>query len=143
MTSTKAAKFTAGAAFRIFGPELDLDAVTQELGIDPDHQHKSGDVDPGKKPFSQDMWSLKSPLAQSQELEFHLGWLAERLLVHSNYILSLKKRFKVDIYCWQNCFTEQASLKLSGRALRVFTELDINLEVSLLCLSPESEAGPR
>jgi hypothetical protein len=143
VTDNSATKFSAGAAFRVFGIGLDLDAVTRELGFDPDHQHKRGNLDPGKKPFPHDMWSLKSPLDQTQELELHLTWLAERLLVHSSYIVPLKKRFNVDIYCWKNCFTEQANLTLSSKALRIFTELDLNLQVGLLCLPPEPDVETR
>jgi hypothetical protein len=93
-------EFGAGAAFRIYGIGLDLDAITRELGQSPDHQHRRGELDPGKKPYAHDMWSLGSPLARERELEVHLIWLAERLLNHRSYVLSLKKQFKVDIYCW-------------------------------------------
>lgn len=67
------------------------------------------------------MWSLASPLDDGEELEVHLNWLAGRL-----------KQFKVDIYCWKNCYTEQASLILSSQALRIFTELSIALDLSLI-----------
>lgn len=132
------AEFSAGASFRIYGIGLDFDGITRELGVNPDHRHRQGDLDPGKRPYPDDMWSLSSPVGDDQELELHLTWLAERLSNRTDYILSLKKRFKVDIYCWKNCFTEQASLLLSSKALRIFADLDLDLGVSLLCLSPES-----
>jgi len=136
-------EFSAGAAFRIYGIGLDLDRTTRELGLRPDHQHKKGEPDPGKRAYSHDMWSLSSPLGKNQELELHLIWLAERLLSCRAYILSLEKKFKVDIYCWKNCYREQSSLVLSSKALRIFTELGLNLEVSLLCLPPETGSeGP-
>jgi len=87
------------------------------------------------------MWSLSSPLAKDRELELHLNWLADRLFDRKNYILSLTKNFKVDIYCWKNCFTEQSSLMLSSNVLRLFTELNLDLGVSLLCLPPEPKTA--
>ena len=132
-------QFSAGAAFRIYGIGLDIDGITRELGFSPDHQHKRGDLDPGKRPYAQDMWSLGSPLGKDQELELHLTWLLDRLLARRNYVLSLENKFKADIYCWKNCFTEQSSLTLSSKVLRIFTELNLDLGVSLLCLPPEAK----
>ena len=37
-------------------------------------------------------------------------------------------------------YTEQASLVLSRKVLRIFTDLDFDLQVSLLCLPPETKA---
>jgi len=140
-TEIESKQFAAGAAFRVYGTGLDLDGITRELGFSPDHQHKRGELDPGKRPYAKDMWSLGSPLGKDQELELHLTWLLDRLLARRNYVLSLENKFKVDIYCWKNCFTEQASLTLSSKVLRMFSELNLDLGVSLLCLSPETDPG--
>ena len=131
--------FSAGAGFRIFGVGLDLDAVTRELGQQPDYTHKQGVPDIHKRIHPHDMWSLASPLGDGQELEIHLNWLADRLLPCKQYIFSLSKQFKVDIYCWKNCYTEQASLILSSQSLGIFTELSIALDVSLIFGPSESE----
>lgn len=131
--------FSAGAAFRVYGVGLDFDAITRELGISPDHQHNRGELDPGKRPYAHDMWSLKSPLGTNVSLENHLSWLAKILLPHRQFLSLLRQRYKVDIYCFKSLFTEQASLILSSASLRVFTELDLELAVSLLCLPPESK----
>jgi hypothetical protein len=133
-------EFSAGAAFRVYGIGLDFDGITRELGLTPDHRHRHGEFDPGKRPYAHDMWSLGSPLGKDRELELHLAWLAERLLNRKDYIISLTKNFKVDIYCWKNLFAEQANLVLSSKALRIFTELNLELQVSLLCLPNETSS---
>lgn len=133
-------QFTAGAAFRVYGTGLDFDGITGELGFSQDLQHKCGDLDAGKRPYAQDMWSLASPLGEGQELELHLTWLLDRLLARRNYVLSLKNKFTVDMYCWRNCFTEQSSLMVSSKVLRMLSELDLDLGVSLLCLPPETDS---
>jgi hypothetical protein len=138
-TEIESKQFTAGAAFRVYGTGLDLDRITRELGLNPDHRHRKGEPDPGKRPYPHDMWSLSSPLAKDRDLDLHLTWLGERLLDRKNYILSLTKDFKVDIYCWKNCFTEQSSLMLPSNVLRIFAELNLDLGVSLLCLPSESK----
>jgi hypothetical protein len=137
-TERESKQFAAGAAFRIYGTGLDFDRITRELNLSPDHQHKKGDLDPGKRPYPHDMWSLSSPLANDDDLDVHLSWLGERLWNRRDYVLSLAKNFKVDIYCWKNCFTEQSNLIFSNKVLKMFAELNLELGVSLLCL-PSSE----
>ncbi len=95
-----------------------------------------------RKPYPTDMWLLESPLGHDQDLELHLNWLAERLLPRKQYITSLSKELKVDIYCHKTCYTEQASLTLSPNALRIFTELAIPLDVSLIFLPDEPDETP-
>jgi hypothetical protein len=141
-TQSEQQTFSAGASFRIYGVGLDIDGITRELGLSPDHKHRQGEPDPGKRPYPHDMWLLRSPQGKGQDLELHLSWLAERLLPRRECIFSLQKKFKVDIYCWKNCYTEQASLVLSSEALRIFTELNLDLQVSLLCLPPELKGEP-
>jgi Domain of unknown function (DUF4279) len=131
--------FNAGASFRIQGLDLDLERISRELDQGPTYTHNQGEPDIRKHTYPHDMWYLSSPLGESQELESHLEWLAERLLPHKQYISSLRKTSKVDIYCWKNCFTEQASLILSSHALGIFTELSIPLDVSLIFLPGDPE----
>lgn len=133
--------FHAGASFRIQGINLDMDGIARELGHRPTETHRRGEPNMIRKPYPTDMWLLDSPLSKGQDLELHLNWLAERLLPHKEDISSLSKRFKVDIYCHKTCYTEQASLTLSPRALAIFTELAIPLDVSLIFLPGEVHAG--
>jgi hypothetical protein len=140
-THTEREQFAAGAAFRVYGTGLDIDNITHELGITPDHRHREGELDPGRRPYPHDMWSLSSPLAKDRDLDLHLVWLGERLLNRKNYILSLRRDFTVDIYCWKNCFSEQSGLTLPTNVLRIFIELNLDLGVSLLCLPPEPATG--
>ena len=72
MANVEKAEFSAGAAFRVFGTGLDSEGITREPDLSPDHQHKRGELDPGKRPYAHDMWSLKSPLPPDDDLEVHL-----------------------------------------------------------------------
>jgi uncharacterized protein DUF4279 len=144
MTNTDAfpnqkATFSAGASFRVQGSDLSFDGITQKLGIEPTHTHRRGDRGIIDKSLPHDMWLFDSPLPDSDELELHIEWLAQRLLPHKQFIISdLSKIAKVDIYCFKTCFTEQASLTLSAHSLRIFTELSLELCVSLIFLPGES-----
>ncbi len=144
LTSMKATNedprtFAAGASMRIQGLGLDMENITREFGLSPSHSHRQGEHNQLGEPYKKDMWLLKSPLDATQPLEAHLRWLAEVLLPRRQYISQLRETHDVDIYCYKTCYTEQASLTLSSQALRIFTELDFKLGVSLIFLPDGTE----
>jgi hypothetical protein len=126
--------FSAGASFRIAGNGLDLESITREMGVDPTHAHRQGELGELKEPYPTDVWLLSSPLGTSESLDAHLSWLAAVLLPRKEYIFQLKHTSKVDVFCFKACYREQASLRLSSQTLKVFTELDFALGVSLIFL---------
>jgi hypothetical protein len=143
-TRPQSETFHAGASFRIQGLDLDIDGITRELRHSPTLTHRRGEAAVIGKSYPLDMWLLRSPLGKNEDLELHLEWLAERLLPHKQYISSLRKKFKVDIYCHKTCYTEQASLTLSPHALRIFTEIYLEFCVSLIFLpdDPKETSAP-
>ena len=134
--------FAAGASIRISGVGLDMQSISQALGHAPSHTHKRGEFNLLNEPYDTDMWILRSSLDGKQELDAHLSWLGAALLPHRDYILKLREKFNVDIYCYKTCYTEQASLDISSQTLRIFTELDLKLGVSLIFL-PEGDTDPK
>jgi hypothetical protein len=134
--------FRAGASFRVKGLNMDMDTITGELGHNPTETHRRGEPAPIGKSYSRDMWILASPLGKNRDLELHLEWLAERLLPRKPYISLLREKATIDIYCYKTCYTEQASLTLSSHALRIFTELSLELCVSLIFLPGDPEETP-
>lgn len=139
MTQSGQQDFETGASFRVQGFGLDFDSITREIGHSSTHTHRQGELGPIKELYPRDMWLLSSPLSRDQALDAHLIWLAEILLPRKEYVLSLKGRFNVDMYCFKTCYTEQASLTLSSTALKIFTELSLELCVSLLFGTDETE----
>lgn len=93
-TQSEQQTLSAGASFRIYGVGLDIDGITSELGLSPDHKHRQGEPDPGKRPYPHDMWSLRSPQGKGQDLELHLSWLAERLLPRRECIFILTEEIQ-------------------------------------------------
>ena len=126
--------FSAGASFRIAGIGLDMERISNRLGHAATHAHKQGELNQLKEIYETDLWMLTSPLGTDVDLGSHLDWLADILLPHRPYISELGKLYKIDIYCHKTCYTEQASLNLSSQTLRIFTELDLKLGVSLIFL---------
>jgi|SRR5882724_1306364 len=132
-----------GAALRVMRTGLDLAGISSSLGISPTHVHRQGDPGPLKKPFTLDMWSLESPLDPAEPLEAHLKWLQTALSPHHEFLSSLRKLATLDIYCNAMYFSDQNSLELTPEVLRLFTELNIPLGVSILLLPEEDSDSTR
>jgi hypothetical protein len=83
------------------------------------------------------MWSLESPLNVSEPLEAHLKWLQTALSPHHQFLLSLRDKAKVDIYCSFTVYRDQNGLTFAAEILKLFTELNIPLSISILALLPD------
>lgn len=120
-------------AFTVQGKDLDLDKISQTLGLKPSHTHKLGDlISKAGKRYEHDMWSLDSPLGRLEPMDKHLKWLAEHLKPHRDFIQSLRGQAEVYVYCGYTFYDFQSAFSLSPEALSIFTDLGIPMEVSLL-----------
>lgn len=122
------------AAVRIFGIGLDLDSISRMLGLRPSHRHKAGDPDRLGDPYSADLWSLNSPLSRNDDLAKHLLWLRNTLEPHYAFLRSLKKNHQIRSFCGIVADDVTCRFRLSSDALRLFTELDMSFEASLILL---------
>jgi hypothetical protein len=121
-------------AFTVQGKDLDLDGISQTVGLIASHVHRLGDLvsKAGNKRYEHDMWSLDSPLGRLEPMDNHLRWLAEHLKPHHDFIRSLKEQAEVYVYCGYTFHDFESGFSLSPEALLIFTELGIPMEVSLL-----------
>jgi len=118
--------------FTIVGTGLDIDGISQSLGMSPTHSHRVGDVDTLGRPFQHDMWSLQSELPETEPPDTHLKSLRQKLQPHYDFITSLKSKAEIHIYCGYNCESEQDGFILSAESLMIFTELGIPMELHVL-----------
>jgi len=128
------------ASIRIFGRELDFDSLSSVLG-QPSHTHRSGEHGRTSKPFSQDLWSLDSPLARSASLDEHIRWLKKALEPHSSFLRQVMQKSEVRSFCGVIADGTECGFVLSGDASGLFTELGIGAEVSLIFLGSEDETS--
>lgn len=123
----------ASVAFTIAGKDLDTDDISRKMKITPTHTHRAGDSDMIGKPFRDDMWQLESPLDRRMSLDDHLKWLTIVLEGHHDFIRVIKQFANVYIYCGINCSSDQCGFHITPGALRLFVQLEIDLEVTILC----------
>jgi hypothetical protein len=127
----------AKASLRIMGKNLDLEAISSSLNLNPSHTHRKGESDRTKDKYRQDMWLLDSPLESERELDIHLRWLEEQLRPNYSYLKSLQTKAQIDVFCSYTSEGDQAGFSLSPESLSLFTELGIKLELSLISIRPK------
>lgn len=122
------------ASFRIFGGKVNFEEISNMLGIKPTHTHRKGEEANkiSKRTYPDDMWMLDAAVSEETDLEKHLLWLKKKLLPHKKYILRLKKKNTVDIYCSYRSDSDQGGFSLSPKSLELFVELDILFEFSII-----------
>src|SRR5436190_19987975 len=85
------AYFRFSAALRIFGEEVDIDGVTQTLGLKATHAHRKGERRSATAaPWEHDMWSYEVPVDEVEPLEDHIMALWNAVRPNIAYLRSLK-----------------------------------------------------
>jgi hypothetical protein len=121
------------ASIRIIGNDLVFETISNRLGVSPTHTHKAREVDKYGNSHTQDMWLLESPLGKQNTLDEHLKWLTRCLAPSYEYLKELKNTAKVDIFCSYTSIGD-GGLSLSPESLRMFYEIDLKLEISIILL---------
>lgn len=129
------------ASVRIFGSNLDFEKISRTLEVDPIHTHRAGELSLLKKPYPSDLWLLESPLPHTEPMDAHLLWLREKLLPHYGFLQQLAPTSDVSSYCGITADGGRATFRVSADALRIFVELDICMELSLVLYGAPLERG--
>lgn len=130
------------AEIKIYGDDLDPNAVTIDLGISPSGSQKKGEVRRGAGDQETHIvsggWFLSSDgHVKSKDLRRHLDWLLARLLPAKERILALQDRkgIKMSVDCvWWSAFGDGGPT-LWPQQMRGLA--DLNLECSFDLSFPE------
>ena len=120
------------ASFRILGIGLDFRGISEQLGIQPSLTRRKGEHGLIQTPQSADVWCLDSPLPRSEPLEVHLKSLRQVLLPHCEFLRSLRGKCDLSIYCGITTDGDRCQFHLSSDSLRMFAELGIDMDLSLV-----------
>ena len=121
------------ATLRIFGHIPNLDELTSTLGVSPTYTHRRGDrTDSRSTPYEHDMWWYLAPVPENRPLDVHIQTLWSHIKPHRKFLIGLKARLTVDVFCGyrSNCGT--AGFEVSYRSLEMFMELEIPFGVSII-----------
>jgi uncharacterized protein DUF4279 len=125
--------FAYSATLRIFGDIPDMDEISARLGLQPKHSHRKGEKrNPRAAPYSQDMWSYRPPVDESEPLHKHIDTLWLKLKPHKRYLLRLKKSVNVDVFLGYRSNCDTAGIEVPHTSLEMFSELRIPFGVSII-----------
>ena len=125
--------FHFSATLRIYGQIHDLDEITETLGLVPTHTHIRGDlIGSRSRPLAHDMWSYTSHVPEDQPLDLHLQDLWAKVRPHQRFLIGLKERLTVNVFCGYRTNCETAGIDVSHRSLQIFMELEIPFSLSVI-----------
>jgi hypothetical protein len=125
--------FKYGATLRIFGQIPDLDEITTTLRLTPTHTHRRGDQRHRRSlPFEHDHWSYDSPVPEDRPLDVHIQTLWNHIKPHRQYLMGLKERLTVDVFCRYTSSTGTAGFEVSHQSLEIFIQLEIPFGISII-----------
>lgn len=126
----------SSATLRIFGDDLDPQAVTAVLGREPSNAWRKGEVILGSAPESArrtGSWRLDAPDRQPEDLDGQVSWLLDQLSDDPEIWRSLTARFRVDLFCGLFMNSGDEGLTLAPATLTALGSRGIPLG---LCLYP-------
>jgi hypothetical protein len=125
--------FAFSATLRIGGEGLDLSEITQSMGLVPTHTHKKGElIGPSGDLYSQDAWFYSAELPEDAPLDAHLQILWADVAPARDFLLALKAKHKVDVFCGYRTNHGSAGFEVQAKSLAIFTALDIPFGVSVI-----------
>lgn len=120
------------ATLRIFGVIEDLDEISSKLNLQPTWVHKRGEPINRRLSRPHDMWSYEAPVPEDRPLDVHIQTLWSHIRAHKEYLLKLKEKLTVDVFCGYRSNSCTAGFEVSHKSLELFTELEIPFGVSVI-----------
>ncbi len=125
--------FRYSASLRVFGPNVDLDAISKTLGVEPTHAHRNGE--PKKRSerlWTHDMWLYTIDVNRERPLGEHLDALWELVRPHLDYLKDLKNTATVDVFLGYRSDCDHAGLVVPHSSLTILAELEVPLSLSII-----------
>src|SRR5215469_13535838 len=109
--------FAFSATLRIYGEALDLNEITRSMGLVPTHTHKKGESRrPGAPPYLDDAWLYSAGLPEDAPLDDHLQTLWADVAPARDFLLALKAKYKVDVFCGYRSNCDHAGFEVHPRS---------------------------
>ena len=125
--------FAYSASLRIMDMPDKHEEITDILGVKPSICHKADEVNKYGELWGNDIWTIKSPLPESQSLDEHIEWLSNLVSPHKNYVHGLMAQgADVDIFLGYRSDCEWCGFDLKAKSLALFTELGVDMTVSII-----------
>ncbi len=135
--TTESYFFNYSATIRISGETINFEEISNTLQITPNHTHRKGDKSPLGTFYDSDMWLYDVELPREVDLDQQLKVLWTKLEPYKDFLLTLKKNLKVDIFCSYRSNSSTAGFSVTYSALQIFRELQVDFDVSVIVSADE------
>jgi len=125
---------------RISGDGLDLDEITEKLGMAPDVSFKKGDVHIDTKfgskatVYQEDCWITGYEYSGEAIFEETLDSFMAKINLSASYIKSLSEMHKITVWISAYPDSEQANIHLSKNSIEIINEIGATLDCSMAFL---------
>lgn len=144
MTSTNGTEFRV--SLRIYGADLDPEAITRLMGLRPTHSHRRGDARPSglPTPYSQGVWHLQSDIGSQASLEEHLEWVISRLAEREAVLREISLLgLEVDLFVGVLADDSNVGFSVSPKPLAEFARLGVALDFDVYFVGQDREVTSR
>jgi Domain of unknown function (DUF4279) len=125
--------FAYSASLRIWGDSLDLDGITDRIGVAPTRTHLKTDIrSPHSPAFGKDAWFYTAPVPKERPLEEHITVLWEAIRPARDYLLMLKKTANIDVFLGYRSNHDFAGIEVPHKCLEMFTSLEVPFGLSII-----------
>jgi hypothetical protein len=125
--------FAYSATLRIHGDDLPFEEIRAQLGVEPTSAHRKGERRGPRSPaYRDDAWHFEAGLPATKPLEHHIEALWSVVKPHVEYLKSLKRRYKVDVFCGYRSNCDHAGIEVPHTCLELFTALEVPFGVSII-----------
>jgi len=125
--------FHFSATLRIHGDEVPFEQISQRLGVQPTHAHRTGEQRAPRSPcYPDDSWQFEPPVPETEPLARHIEALWQVLQPDVDFLKALKQRFKVDVFCGYRSNCDHAGFEVSHKCLDLFTALEVPFGLSVI-----------
>ena len=125
--------FCFSATLRIHGENLPFDELTHRLAVQPTRTRRKGERPGPRSPeYRDDAWHFQPAVAETAPLDQHLAALWRVVQPHVEYLKSIKRCFRLDVFCGYRSNCDHAGFEVSHTSLELFTALEIPFGVSVI-----------
>jgi len=125
--------FAYSASLRIFGNQLDLDEITQQIQLTPTHHHRKGERrTPHATAYIHDHWAYQPHVPEDQPLAIHIDALWAHIKHATTYLRALKQIATVDVFLGYRSNIDHAGVEVPATSLTMFVELAIPFGISII-----------
>lgn len=125
--------FAYSATLRIHGDKLPFEEISERLQVQPTYTHRKGESRGPRSPeYRDDAWHFAPPVPETEPLDRHIDALWSIVKRHVEYLKSLKRRYKVDVFCGYRSNCDHAGIEVPHTCLELFTALEVPFGVSII-----------